>query len=60
MLVDDIQLRPKGHRKLHHGAKVAAASLSILAMDQPPGWVNEGTGIRPIYGPTNESPGEGW
>lgn len=25
----------------------------------PPGWINEVTGIRPTYGPTNESPDEG-
>lgn len=60
MLVDEVQLRPKGHCKLHHGAKVATASLSILAMGRFPGWVSEGKGIRPLYGPFNESPGEGW
>lgn len=57
MLVDDVQLRPKGHGKFHHGAKVAATSLSILAMGQPTSRINEDIGIRPNYGPTNERRG---
>lgn len=30
VLVDDIQLRPQGHCKFHHGAQMAATSIGIL------------------------------